>query len=568
MDEGSQPSYLDMQATTHTAPRVLDAILSIYSGLYGNPHSHTHTYGWKTEKVIGVIRELVAKLNGAHPKGILFTSGATGLDDTSIKYVVRLYKSKKHVVRLQAEHKDMLDLCRHLQDEGYGVTHLPIKNNRLINLEHLEEICPDTALVSIMMVNNEIEVIEQMEEIGKLYRKQGVCFHTNGAWVMGEIPVEVGRWNVGWMNIFGPRVCGLKRIRACYIFCRLKVRIGLLISGGGQGRGLRSGARAPSLVIRFGEVCRIAQEEIEAENYMRKSYYNKQPKQFTRTFRTTSHNMAGTKKGKRKATTKDSIVGIPEANLTKVPNSKAAEDTTNKRRSPKWVVSYSKITIREAEKRLGLRLDLCGIPVERMLEGKHVLLGPDITLKLKRKIYQDLENYIRAEGYPTEANVDFKEANINDIVAFTIIPIVAQFTRETKRKLRLSREKEITSKDCSTSGMEEFVVMDYISYDEMKYVLVVEAKRAALGEAIKQCFLALKDIRDLNGGGTVYGFVTMGDSWRMISFNGTFTLSNKIELLFDTMGESEEEWMADYSTIVDCLNVALSDGWKDPVEVV
>jgi len=195
-------------------------------------------------------------------------------------------------------------------------------------------------------------------------------------------------------------------------------------------------------------------------------------------------------------------------------------------------------------------------------------LGPDVILKLKRKIYQDLVHYIRAEGYPTEANVDFKEANINDIVAFTIIPVVSQFICETKRKLRLSREKEITSKDSSTSGMEEFVVMDYISYDEMKYVLVAEAKKASLGEARKQCFLSLKDMRDCNGGGTVYGFITMGDSWRMVSFDGEFKLSQKIELLFETMDEEEERWMADYSILVDCLNVALSNGGKDPVAVV
>ncbi|KAG0640715.1 pyridoxal phosphate-dependent transferase [Tuber brumale] len=554
-------------ATTLMGPRSLDPILPIYTGLYGNPHSRMHPDGRETKKVVDIAREHVAKLNGAYPKGILFTSGATGSNDMSIKYVARLCKSKKHIIALQTEHKCLLDLCRHFQDGGCGITYLSVENNVLINLEHLEkEICPDTALISIMTVNNGIEVIQQMEEIGKLHRKQGVFFHINGEQVIGSAPVGFSWWNVDWRSISGPKVYGLKPIGAGYIRCSLIVRIDPLIAGWGQERVLRSGTLAPSLVIGFGEARRIAQEDMEGDNYTRKSYHNKQPKQFTRTFRTTSHIKADMKKEMRKATTKSSTVGIQEANLTEVPNNKAAEDTTIKRRNPKWAISYSKITIPEAEKRLGLRLDLRGTPVKQMLEGKHVLLGPDMILKLKREIYRALVHYIRAEGYPTEANVDFKEANINDVVAFTIVPIVSQFTCETERKLRLSREKEITSKDSSTSGMEEFVVMDFISYDEMKYVLVVEAKGAALGEAIKQCFLALKDMRDVNSGGTVYGFVTKGDSWRMTSFDGTFTVSNKIQLLFDTMDVSEEEWMADYSVIVECLNVALSSGGKGPVE--
>ncbi|RPA91474.1 PLP-dependent transferase [Choiromyces venosus 120613-1] len=537
MDEGSRTIYLDMQATTLTDPCTLDAILPIYT---------------------------------AYPKGILFTTGATGSNHMSIKYVARLYKSKKHIIASQTEHNCVLDLCQHLQDEGYDITYLPIENNGLINLEHFEkEICPDTALVSIMTVNNEIEVIQQMEEIRKLYRKHGVFFRTNGVQVMGKIPVEVSKWNVDWVSISSPKVYGLKRIGACYIRCRLKVRISPLISGGGQEHVLRSGTLAPSLVIGFGEAHRIAQEEIEytrtsepffsqhsicpstmqGDNYMRKSYHNKQPKQFTRTFRTMSYTKADTKKGK-------------------LHNTKEDQKTDKKRRNLKWTTSYSKITIREAENLLGIRLALRGISVKLMLEGKHGLLGPDAILEAKREVYKGLVRYLDAGGYPTESDPDFKEANINDIVAFTIYPILALFKHETTRKLHLSREKEIISKDSSTSGMREFVVMDYISHNEMKYVLIVEAKKVSLGDARNQCFLSLKDMRDCNGGGTVYGFVTMGDSWRMISFDGEFKLSNKIELLFDSMGEDEEQWMADYSILVQCLNVALSNGAKDLVEVV
>ncbi|RPA94607.1 hypothetical protein L873DRAFT_1814160 [Choiromyces venosus 120613-1] len=173
-----------------------------------------------------------------------------------------------------------------------------------------------------------------------------------------------------------------------------------------------------------------------------------------------------------------------------------------------------------------------------------------------------------AGGYPTEADPDFKEANISNIVAFTIYPMLSLFKHETTRKLHLSQEKEIASPDSSTSGMEEFVVMDYISHFQMKYVLILEAKKVSLGEARKQCFLSLKDMRDCNGSGTVYGFVTMGTTWRMISFDGKFKMRERIELLFDTMVEDEERWMADYSILVECLNVALSNGVKDPVEVV
>ncbi|PWW75484.1 cysteine desulfurase, partial [Tuber magnatum] len=267
MDEGSRPIYLDMQATTPMDPRVLDAMLPFYTGLYGNPHSRTHAYGWETEKAIDVARGHVAKLIGADPKEIIFTSGATESNNMSIKGVARFYKSKKHIITSQTEHKCVLDSCRHLRDEGYDITYLPVKSNGLIDPEQLEkEIRPDTALVSIMTVNNEIGVIQPMEEIGKLCRKKGVFFHTDGAQAVGKIPVDVGKWNVDLMSISGHKVYGPKGIGACYIRRRPKVRIDPLISGGGQERGLRSGTLAPPLVIGFGEACRIAKEEIEYDH--------------------------------------------------------------------------------------------------------------------------------------------------------------------------------------------------------------------------------------------------------------------------------------------------------------
>ncbi|KAG0132797.1 hypothetical protein HOY82DRAFT_285272 [Tuber indicum] len=275
-----------------------------------------------------------------------------------------------------------------------------------------------------------------------------------------------------------------------------------------------------------------------------------------------SRNGTNIKKRKREAISdsEDSNMGIQKANFT--------TDAT-KGRNRKWDTSYSKMTIPDAEKRLGLRLNLRGTSLDRILDGKSGLLGSDSILKVKMKIYQNLVDYIEAGGYPTEADADFKEANINDIVAATIYPIIAQFKRETKRGLHVSREKEIigTSEDPRTSGLEDFVLMDYISYDQAKYVLVVEAKRASLGEAIKQSFLSLRDMRDCNGGGMVYGFVTNGEHWKMISFGGEFKISQTISLLFETMDENVEQWIAQYSILIECFNVALSEGGKDPVQV-
>ncbi|KAG0637267.1 hypothetical protein HOY80DRAFT_283078 [Tuber brumale] len=235
-----------------------------------------------------------------------------------------------------------------------------------------------------------------------------------------------------------------------------------------------------------------------------------------------------------------------------------------KRRKSKWTMSsYPKMTIEEAQMRLNVRLTLRGIQVKQMLEGKRVLLDKNLIMEAKREVYRGLVRPLEAGGYPSEADPDFKEANINDLAAFTIYPIPSLFKHETSRNLHLSREKEIASLDSSTSGIEEFVVLDYISLEQTKYILIVEAKKVSLGEVQKQCFLSMKDMRDSNGGGIVYGFITMSDSWRMASFDGEFKISEKIELLFDTMAEmaeDKERWMENYSILVDCFNVALSTG--------
>lgn len=267
MDQGTRPIYLDMQATTPLDPRVLDAMLPFLTGIYGNPHSRTHAYGWESEKAVEQAREHIAKLIGADSKEIIFTSGATESNNMSLKGVARFFGrsgKKKHIITTQTEHKCVLDSCRHLQDEGFDVTYLPVQNNGLIRMEDLEAAMrPDTAIVSIMTVNNEIGVIQPMEAIGKLCRSKKIFFHTDGAQAVGKIPLDVNKLNIDLMSISSHKIYGPKGIGACYVRRRPRVRLDPIISGGGQERGLRSGTLAPHLAVGFGEACRLAAQDME-----------------------------------------------------------------------------------------------------------------------------------------------------------------------------------------------------------------------------------------------------------------------------------------------------------------
>ncbi|ANB11918.1 Nfs1p [Sugiyamaella lignohabitans] len=263
-----RPIYLDMQATTPTDPRVLDYMLQFYTGQYGNPHSRTHAYGWETDTAVETARKHVADVIGADAKEIIFTSGATESNNMSLKGVARFYKkTKNHIITTQTEHKCVLDSCRHLQDEGFDVTYLPVKSNGLIDLEDLERaIRPETAIVSIMFVNNEIGVIQPMEEIGRLCRKNKVFFHTDAAQAFGKIPIDVNKLNIDLMSISGHKIYGPKGIGACYVRRRPRVRLEPIINGGGQERGLRSGTLAPPLVAGFGEAARLMMSEMEYDS--------------------------------------------------------------------------------------------------------------------------------------------------------------------------------------------------------------------------------------------------------------------------------------------------------------
>lgn len=267
-ESGGRPIYLDAQATTPVDPRVLDFMMPYFTGQYGNPHSKTHLYGWETEKEVEKAREHVASLINADPKEIIFTSGATESNNMSIKGVARFYKNrKKHIITTEIEHKCVIEACRSLTNEGYEITYLPVNSDGRINLEHLEQaIRPDTALVSVMYVNNEIGIMQDVESIGQICRKHKVFFHTDGAQAFGKVPIDVNKSNIDLMSISGHKIYGPKGIGACFIRRRPRVRLEPLISGGGQERGLRSGTLAAPTVCGFGEAARLAKQEMNYDH--------------------------------------------------------------------------------------------------------------------------------------------------------------------------------------------------------------------------------------------------------------------------------------------------------------
>lgn len=263
-----RPLYMDFQATTPMDPRVLDAMLPYQVNYYGNPHSRTHAYGWESESAMENARKQVADLVGADPREIIFTSGATESNNMAIKGVARFYKAKKrHVITTQTEHKCVLDSCRILESEGFSVTYLPVQTNGLLDLELFEaSIRPDTALVSVMTVNNEIGVKQPIKEIGQICRSKGVFLHTDAAQAVGKIPINVSNWKIDLMSISGHKIYGPKGVGALYVRRRPRVRLEPLQNGGGQERGLRSGTVPTPLAVGLGAACSIAQQEMEYDH--------------------------------------------------------------------------------------------------------------------------------------------------------------------------------------------------------------------------------------------------------------------------------------------------------------
>ncbi|KAF6717399.1 Cysteine desulfurase, mitochondrial [Oryzias melastigma] len=264
-----RPLYMDFQATTPMDPRVLDAMLPYQVNYYGNPHSRTHAYGWESETAMENARQQVADLIGADPREIVFTSGATESNNMAIKGVARFYQAKKrHVITTQTEHKCVLDSCRVLEAEGFNITYLPVQKNGLLDLEMLEAcIRPDTCLVSVMTVNNEIGVKQPIKDIGQICRSKGVFFHTDAAQAVGKIPVDVNDWKVDLMSISAHKIYGPKGVGALYVRRRPRVRLEPLQNGGGQERGLRSGTVPTPLAVGLGAACSIARTEMEYDHY-------------------------------------------------------------------------------------------------------------------------------------------------------------------------------------------------------------------------------------------------------------------------------------------------------------
>ena len=253
-----------MQATSPVDPRVLDAMLPYYLTRYGNPHSRTHLYGWESDEAVETARAQVAALINASPKEIVFTSGATESNNISVKGVMHFYKDKKkHVITTQTEHKCVLDSCRHLQQEGFDVTYLPVGTDGIIDLEKFKAaIRPDTGLVSVMAVNNEIGVIQPMEEIGQICKEHKIPFHTDAAQALGKIPVDVEKMNVSLMSLSGHKIYGPKGVGALYMRRRPRIRVEPQMNGGGQERGIRSGTVPTPLVVGMGAACELAMKEM------------------------------------------------------------------------------------------------------------------------------------------------------------------------------------------------------------------------------------------------------------------------------------------------------------------
>ena len=262
------PIYLDYQATTPVDPRVMDAMLPYFTEKFGNPHSRSHAYGWEAEEAVETARAQVAGLVGADAREIVFTSGATESNNLAIKGVAHFYGDRrKHIVTVQTEHKCVLDSCRHLEQEGFEVTYLPVQPNGLIRLEDLEAaVGEETMLVSVMAVNNEIGVIQPIAEIGAFCRARKIFFHTDAAQAAGKIPLDVNEMNIDLMSISGHKLYGPKGVGALYVRRKPRVRLHAIINGGGQERGMRSGTLPGALCVGFGAACEIAQRDMAADD--------------------------------------------------------------------------------------------------------------------------------------------------------------------------------------------------------------------------------------------------------------------------------------------------------------
>ncbi len=261
------PIYMDYSATTPIDPRVADKMIPYLREQFGNPASRSHAYGWSAEAAVEEARAQVASLVGADPREIIWTSGATESNNLAIKGAAQFYKSKgKHIITVKTEHKAVLDTVRELERQGFEATYLEPQDNGLISLEQLEAAMrPDTILVSVMLVNNEIGVIQPIKEIGELCRKKGIIFHSDAAQATGKVEINLEELKVDLMSFSAHKTYGPKGIGALYVRRKPRVRLEAQMHGGGHERGLRSGTLAPHQIVGMGEAFRIAKEEMDTE---------------------------------------------------------------------------------------------------------------------------------------------------------------------------------------------------------------------------------------------------------------------------------------------------------------
>lgn len=263
------PIYLDYSATTPADPRVATKMMQFLTmdGTFGNPASRSHRFGWQSEEAVDIARNQIAELVGADPREIVFTSGATEANNLAIKGAATFHQEKgRHIVTCTTEHKAVLDTCAQLEREGYSVTYLDPQGDGTLDLNQLQAaLRDDTVLVSIMHVNNEIGVVQDIATIGDLCRERGIIFHVDATQSVGKLPIDLSQLNVDLMSFSAHKIYGPKGIGALYVSRKPRVRLEAQIHGGGHERGMRSGTLPVHQIVGMGEAYRIAREEMSVE---------------------------------------------------------------------------------------------------------------------------------------------------------------------------------------------------------------------------------------------------------------------------------------------------------------
>ena len=271
------PIYMDYGATTPVDPRVVDAMIPWLREHFGNPASRSHAWGWEAEEAVEKARGEVAKLINADPREIVWTSGATESNNLAIKGAANFYQSRgKHLITVKTEHKAVLDTTRELERQGFEVTYLDVKEDGLIDFDVLKAaIRPDTILISVMFVNNEIGVIQDIPAIGALCREKGIIFHVDAAQATGKVEIDLATLPVDLMSLASHKSYGPKGIGALYVRRKPRVRLEAQMHGGGHERGLRSGTLPTHQIVGMGEAFRIAREEMGTESERIRMLHNK-----------------------------------------------------------------------------------------------------------------------------------------------------------------------------------------------------------------------------------------------------------------------------------------------------